>query len=187
VAGDSHYITLFIVVVFHQFFEGIALGSRIGDLPSKTAASASPTTAAAGTAASTAVDRSPASSVTPTVSPPPPSSSLPAAAAGEKRLSLPAKLLLGLPYALVTPIGMAIGIGVLQRFNGNDRSTIIAIGTLDALSAGILVWVGLVEMLAVDWLSARGELAHAAATKVVPAGVALVVGMALMSLLGKWI
>jgi zinc transporter 1/2/3 len=177
VAGDSHYITLFIVVVFHQFFEGVALGSRIGDLPSKGA-----------TSATAAADRSSTSSVTPSVTSPP-SSSLPhpAVDAGEKRLSLLGKLLLGLPYALVTPIGMAIGIGVLQRFNGNDRSTIIAIGTLDALSAGILVWVGLVEMLAADWLPPRGELAHAAVPKVVPAGVSLVVGMALMSLLGKWI
>lgn len=51
-------------------------------------------------------------------------------------------------FTLITPIGMAIGVGVLQRFNGNDPSTIVAIGTLDAVSAGILLWVGLVEMLA---------------------------------------
>lgn len=47
---------------------------------------------------------------------------------------------------------MAIGIGVLKNFNGNDPSTIIAIGTLDALSAGILAWVGVVEMRAHDWM-----------------------------------
>lgn len=37
---------------------------------------------------------------------------------------------------------MAIGTGVLGSFNGNDRATIVAIGTLDALSAGILIWRG---------------------------------------------
>jgi hypothetical protein len=52
-------------------------------------------------------------------------------------------MLMASAFALVTPVGMAIGIGVLHRFNGNDPSTLIALGTLDALSAGILVWVGI--------------------------------------------
>lgn len=157
VAGDSHYVTLFIVVLFHQFFEGVALGTRIGELPSK----------------------SPASSTYPETA-----NSAPASV--DRPLSLPMKLLIGLPYALVTPTGMAIGIGVLDRFDGNDPATIIAIGTLDALSAGILVWVGIVEMLAKDWFQ-DGELARASPEKVVLAAFGLLAGMILMSLLGKWI
>ena len=83
---------------------------------------------------------------------------------------------------------MAIGIGVLDNFNGNDRSTIIVIGTLDALSAGILIWVGLVEMLAKDWLHKNSELARAGVGKVLLAVFGgLLPGMILMSLLGKWI
>ncbi|KAG9664891.1 Zip-domain-containing protein, partial [Aureobasidium melanogenum] len=87
VAGDSGFITLFIVIIFHQMFEGLALGSRISDL----------------------------------------------------QIRMVEKLLMATAFAIVTPIGMAIGIGVLNQFNGNDPSTIIAIGTLDALSAGILL------------------------------------------------
>ena len=95
------------------------------------------------------------------------------------------KLGLALGFALVTPIGMAIGIGVLRHFNGNDPSTVIAIGTLDALSAGILVWVGVVEMWAHDWMLG-GEMTTAGPARTTLGMVALVLGMALMSLLGKW-
>jgi len=92
---------------------------------------------------------------------------------------------MALTFALVTPVGMAIGIGVLDQFNGNDPSTLIAIGTLDAFSAGILIWVGVVEMLAADWFQG-GPLADASIGRIGIAGLAFVAGAALMSLLGKW-
>ncbi|RMY55772.1 hypothetical protein D0863_13202 [Hortaea werneckii] len=132
VAGSSGFITLFVVILFHQMFEGIALGSRIALLPSK----------------------------------------------------MLHKLLLAVGFAVTTPIGMAIGTGVLSQFNGNDPSTIVAIGTLDAFSAGILLWVGVVEMLFHDWW--LGPLAKVGAVKAVLAMVGLMAGLALMSLLGKW-
>lgn len=100
--------------------------------------------------------------------------------------SLVKKLLLATPFALVTPIGMAIGIGVLSLFNGNDRNTIIAIGTLDALSAGILVWVGVVEMWAEDWMHGDAELLRTGPMVTFLAGLGLIAGMIIMSVLGKW-
>ena len=87
-------------------------------------------------------------------------------------------------FAVVTPIGMAIGVGVLEHFNGNDKSTLVALGTLNALSAGILVWVGVVEMWAKDWM--HGPLADSGWIKTVSGLFSLMLGMALMSLLGKW-
>ena len=135
VAGDSFFLTLFAVILFHQMFEGIALGTCIAGLPSTKA-------------------------------------------------SLLQKSLMATAFSLITPIGMAIGIGVLDHFNGNDPSTLIAIGTLDALSAGILAWVGLVEMLARDWL--HGPLLNAGMVKTGAAMAALLAGMILMSVLGKW-
>lgn len=135
VAGDSFYKTLLAVIVFHQFFEGLALGARIATLPAKI---------------------------------------------------LPTKALMAGSFALITPIGMAIGIGVLDSFNGNDRHTLIALGTLDALSAGVLVWVGVVDMWARDWVIAGGSLVDAGPTQVAVGGISLVAGMVLMSLLGKW-
>ena len=135
VAGDSFYKTLLVVIIFHQFFEGMALGARIALLPGKV---------------------------------------------------FPNKALMAAAFALITPIGMAIGLGVLHSFNGNERSTLVALGTLDALSAGILVWVGVVDMWARDWVLDGGELLDAPLGRVATGGISLVAGMALMGLLGKW-
>ncbi|KAH9229946.1 hypothetical protein K456DRAFT_1844259 [Colletotrichum gloeosporioides 23] len=167
VAGDTFFITLFVVILFHQMFEGIALGTRIAQL-----GTASPVEKN---------DRPAAVEVEQTSSAPDSLNSLKA-----PTFSLVKKLILATPFALVTPIGMAIGIGVLQQFNGNDRNTIIAIGTLDALSAGILVWVGVVEMWAEDWMHGHAELLHTSPIVTILAGLGLVAGMIIMSVLGKW-
>ncbi|CAK1354235.1 putative zinc transporter 8 [Cercospora beticola] len=135
VAGDSFYRTLLVVIVFHQFFEGLALGARIALLPGAI---------------------------------------------------FPTKFLMGLAFALITPIGMAIGIGVLNTFNGNNPATVITFGTLDALSAGVLVWVGVVDMWARDWVIEGGELLTSGLIKTLGAGFALITGMVLMGVLGKW-
>lgn len=100
------------------------------------------------------------------------------------KVSMLSKVIMATAFALVTPVGMAIGIGVLDRFNGNDPSTIVAIGTLDALSAGILAWVGIVEMLARDWM--HGPLLNSRMVKTALSMFALISGMLLMSVLGKW-
>ncbi|OJJ64233.1 hypothetical protein ASPSYDRAFT_38918 [Aspergillus sydowii CBS 593.65] len=135
VAGDSFYKTLLVVIVFHQFFEGLALGARIALLPGRT---------------------------------------------------FPTKAIMGAAFALVTPVGMAIGMGVIHSFNGQDRHTLIALGTLDALSAGILVWVGLVDMWARDWVIEGGDMCAAPLRHVAAGGISLVAGMVLMGVLGKW-
>jgi zinc transporter 1/2/3 len=135
VAGDSFYKTLLVVIVFHQFFEGLALGARIATL---------------------------------------------------QGAIFPSKAIMAAAFALITPIGMAIGLGVLKSFNGNERSTLIALGTLDALSAGILVWVGVVDMWARDWVIEGGEMLNAKIGKVLTGGISLVTGMILMGVLGKW-
>ncbi|KAK3702291.1 high-affinity Zn(2+) transporter zrt1 [Vermiconidia calcicola] len=94
------------------------------------------------------------------------------------------KLILGLAFAITTPIGMAIGVGTLSNFNGNDPSTIIAIGTLNAFSAGILLWISISEMWFKDWF--YGPLAHASAFVTAVGFFGLLSGLVLMSLLGKW-
>lgn len=133
VTDDVYFITLFIVIVFHQFFEGLALSSRIISITNA---------------------------------------------------SLSTKLVMALMFALITPIGMAIGIGVLNKFNGNDPSTLIALGTLDSFSAGVLLWTGLIEMWSHDWL--HGHLRNSSFVKTTVALVSLILGMLLMSLLGNW-
>lgn len=79
---------------------------------------------------------------------------------------------------------MAIGIAVLHSFNGNDKSTIITIGTLDGFSAGILAWVGIVDMWAADWVF--GGLRDAPVMRTGLAMAGSVGGIVSMSVLGKW-
>jgi zinc transporter 1/2/3 len=159
-------------------FEGLALGTRIAALGKPTSSPSSPTPAPPSdeTKVNPTADGE-SNNSTPSAIPP---------LATPVSVSTTHKILLATAFALVTPIGMAIGIGVLHRFNGNDPSTVIAIGTLDALSAGILVWVGVVEMWAHDWMLAGGELTRSGPVRTGLGLAALVVGMAVMSLLGKW-
>ncbi|KAM3431523.1 hypothetical protein NHJ13734_007266 [Beauveria thailandica] len=175
VAADQYFITLFVVILFHQIFEGLALGTRIATIGTNR-----------DTHSHAPVDGSQPNtpSVAPTTSH---TALLPHQTDG---LTLRKKMGLASLFAFVTPLGMAIGIGVLKSFNGNDPSTIIAIGTLDALSAGILVWVGVVEMWAGDWMvgshGSKAELADADALTTGIAGFGLVGGLIVMSVLGKW-
>ncbi|KAG9250583.1 uncharacterized protein F5Z01DRAFT_677709 [Emericellopsis atlantica] len=179
VAGDSYFLTLFIVIVFHQIFEGLALGTRIGALGTgqhiHTHGLPDPATDSEGNKTAETLPIASSSSS---------SSSIVAS------VSLRKKLILASLFAFITPIGMAIGIGVLNQFNGRDKSTLIAIGTLDAVSAGILVWVGCVEMWSADWMTgAHGKQAELANADWITTSVAffgLIAGMVVMSVLGKW-
>lgn len=47
----------------------------------------------------------------------------------------------------ITPIGIAIGIGVHSSYNPNSGAALLSIGILDSISAGILLYAGLVELL----------------------------------------
>lgn len=188
VSGDEYFITLFVVILFHQMFEGLALGSRIATIGHSTTAAVATNTNQDSSSSPQPLNPNSTKTASPTssssssdlcspVHPPPP-------------FPLRKKLGLAALFAFVTPIGMAIGIGVLQQFNGNNRATLVAIGTLDALSAGILVWVGLVEMWAADWMvgphGKKAELADTDVVTVALAGAGLAAGLVLMSVLGKW-
>ena len=163
-APDGFFEILSVVMVFHQMFEGVALGTRLAG--SGVAAPATPAAAA------------------PDSEPDPDAAAAPPDAAG----GLPTwkKVVMAAAFGLVTPAGMAIGLAIQRNFNGNDRSTLLVTGTLDAVSSGILAWVGIVEMLAHDYLSDTGDMATGRTPGFVLGIGPLVLGMVLMSLLGKW-
>jgi len=45
-------------------------------------------------------------------------------------------------YSICTPVGVAIGLGVRESYNGNGAKASIISGVLDATSAGILLYTG---------------------------------------------
>ncbi|RMY50532.1 hypothetical protein D0865_06852 [Hortaea werneckii] len=55
-------------------------------------------------------------------------------------------------YGLTTPIAIAIGLGVRHTYNPASNTANIVSGVLDAISAGILLFTGFVELLARDFL-----------------------------------
>lgn len=88
-------------------------------------------------------------------------------------------------YAACTPIGIAVGLGLREGFNGNSGLFNAVAGILDSLSAGILIYTGLVELLAHEVLfNPRMMAAETRQLAYVLGCIALGAGM--MALLAKW-
>nr|BAD13506.1 Zn/Cd transporter homolog [Thlaspi japonicum] len=56
-------------------------------------------------------------------------------------------------FALTTPISIGIGTAVASSFNAHSVGALVTEGILDSLSAGILVYMALVDLIAADFLS----------------------------------
>lgn len=102
--------SLFIVIVFHQTFEGLGLGSRLAFLPL-------PRKLKSVFCTLTLHRNEPQLTLAPSSC-----SYVPIAGA--------------LIYCIVTPIGMAIGLGVRSSYSSSSNGVLIASGVLDAISAG---------------------------------------------------
>ncbi|KAJ5531602.1 Zinc/iron permease fungal/plant [Penicillium freii] len=87
-------------------------------------------------------------------------------------------------YGLTTPISIAIGLGLRTTYNPGSFTANVVSGVLDSISAGILIYTGLVELLARDFLfdphrtQDNRRLAFMVGTMILGAGI--------MALLGKW-
>ena len=101
----------------------------------------------------------------------------------------------------MTPLGIAIGLGVRSTYNPEGTTASIVAGVLDSLSAGILIYTGLVELLARDFIFEKVCLLLL--LRVEPDGFvqamhkaplpkllfnlgSILLGAGLMSLLGRW-
>lgn len=135
-AGADEFPILYVVLLFHQSFEGLGIGARLSAIP------------------------------------------------------MPARLGRWLPWALcggygvTTPVGIAVGLGLRHGYDAGGFAAQAVAGVLDAVSAGILLYNGLVELLARDFIfrpertDDDWELAFMVGSVLVGAGI--------MALLGKW-
>jgi len=135
VTGSDEFITLFIVLIFHQTFEGLGLGARLAYLP-----------------------------------------------VGHLWF---VPYIMAIAYSLVTPLGIAIGLGVRETYNPNSETANIVSGIFDSISAGILLWTGIAELLAHEFIF-NPKMRKASLGKVMYAGSCVVLGAGLMALLGRW-
>ncbi|PPS15633.1 hypothetical protein GOBAR_AA04956 [Gossypium barbadense] len=58
-------------------------------------------------------------------------------------------------FAITTPAGIGIGIAIASFYNHYSPAALVIEGVLDSLSAGILVYMALVDLIAADFLSKR--------------------------------
>lgn len=135
VSGEE-FKDLYIVLVFHQMFEGFGLGTRLATAPWP-----------------------------------------------KNKVWTP--WLLGLAFGLTTPIAIAIGLGVRKTYPPGGKTASITNGLFDSISSGILLYTGLVELMAHEFLFSS-EFKHASPWRIFWAFAWMCAGAGLMALLGKW-
>jgi len=87
-------------------------------------------------------------------------------------------------YTLTTPSGIAIGIGINNSFNNNSNANLLAQGILDSISAGILLYDGLVNVLSPHF---RSEKFLGSSDKSQFLQLAFLwLGAGVMALIGRW-
>lgn len=133
--SSEEYAKLYPVLVFHQAFEGLGIGSRMSSIPFP-----------------------------------------------DSKKILP--YLFALAYGLCTPIAIAIGIGVRTSYAGDGYKATLITGVLDSISAGILLYTGMVELIGRDFMfnPRRTRNIWVLTLQLF----CFLWGVGLMALLGKW-
>ncbi|XP_058754036.1 zinc transporter 8-like [Vicia villosa] len=90
---------------------------------------------------------------------------------------------MGLFFALTTPIGIGIGIGISSVYDENSPTALIVEGIFNAASAGILIYMALVDLLAADFMNPRMQKSGSLR---LGCNVSLLLGAGAMSLIAKW-
>ena len=135
VAGTD-FPTLYVVLVFHQTFEGLGLGSRLAATPWPRSKKWTP-------------------------------------------------YILAIAYGLSTPIAIGVGLGIRNSYVPGSQTSLITNGVFDSISAGILIYTGLVELLAHEFMFSE-VMRMAPLSTVLSAFGYVCLGAGLMALLGKW-
>ena len=87
-------------------------------------------------------------------------------------------------YGLTTPIAIAIGLGLRTTYDSGSYTANIVSGVFDSLAAGILIYTGLVELLARDFIFNLDQTLSG--RKLAFMVVCTILGTGVMALLGKW-
>jgi len=86
-------------------------------------------------------------------------------------------------FAITTPAGIAAGVGLSTFYNPNSPRALVIEGILDSVSAGILIYMSLVDLIAADFL---GSKMTGSVRQQVTAYIALFLGAISMSSLAIW-
>ncbi|KAL3465414.1 ZIP zinc transporter-domain-containing protein [Aspergillus heterothallicus] len=93
--------------------------------------------------------------------------------------------LMSLAYGCTTPIGQAIGIATHSLYSPDSEVGLLLVGTMNAISAGLLIFASLVELMSEDFLSDESWRVLRGRKRVI-ACVLVFAGAFCMSLVGAW-
>ncbi|KAL1838927.1 hypothetical protein VTJ49DRAFT_2058 [Mycothermus thermophilus] len=99
--------------------------------------------------------------------------------------SSPRPWLMVLAFGATTPIGQAIGLFVHRFYDPMSQTGLLMVGFMNAISAGLLLFAGLVQLLAEDFLSEKSYQTLRGRRRV-KAYLAVVAGAALMAAVGAF-
>ncbi|KAF8512845.1 ZIP-like iron-zinc transporter [Hysterangium stoloniferum] len=135
-AVDPGFKILFVVLAFHQVFEGLGLGTRLAfmDLPG-----------------------------------------------GYNWVPITGAVV----YGCSTPLGIAIGLGMRTSYDPDGPVALIVSGILDSISSGILLYTGLVELLAHEFLF-NPAMRDVSNQRLVFSSCSVLFGAGIMAFLGRW-
>jgi ZIP zinc/iron transport family len=97
----------------------------------------------------------------------------------------PKPWLMALAYGTTTPIGQAIGLAIHNLYDPASQTGLLTVGFMNAISSGLLLFAGLVELLAEDFLSDESYVTLSGKRRL-QACASVVGGAALMALVGAW-
>nr|GMD57867.1 zinc transporter 1-like [Ipomoea batatas] len=86
-------------------------------------------------------------------------------------------------FSLTTPVGIATGIGISSVYNPHSSTALITQGVLNSASAGILIYMALVDLLAADFM--KPKIQNNVRLQL-GGHVSLVLGAGSMSVLAMW-
>ncbi|KAK5630606.1 hypothetical protein RRF57_006321 [Xylaria bambusicola] len=93
--------------------------------------------------------------------------------------------LMVLAYGITTPVGQAIGLGVHTLYDPKSQTGLLMVGFMNAVSSGLLLFAGLVQLLAEDFLTEK-SYKTLRGKKRRNAGLAVFAGATLMALVGAF-
>ena len=92
---------------------------------------------------------------------------------------------MALAYGCTTPLGQAIGIATHTLYSPDSEVGLIVVGVMNSISAGLLVFASLVELMSEDFLSDESWRVLRGKKRVV-ACMLVFLGAFCMSLVGAW-
>jgi zinc transporter 1/2/3 len=97
----------------------------------------------------------------------------------------PKPWLMALAYGTTTPVGQAIGLAIHTLYDPASQTGLLTVGFMNAISSGLLLFAGLVELLAEDFLSDESYVTLMGKRRLQACG-SVVGGALLMALVGAW-